>query len=96
MTVIPTAAILSKSMKIVGSFDNTLVEEMNRLIQVNASVSIGPFSIAGQFAMKNNEKTQRGTIAANGIDAPDVQIVAMICEVLPKCPNPNNALPWGD
>jgi hypothetical protein len=94
MTAIPTAAILSRDLQIVGNFDNTLVDELNRQIQANASVGIGPFSIAGQFAMKEHSKTERGTIATNGIEAKDVQIVALICEVLPKSPNPDNALPW--
>jgi hypothetical protein len=94
MTVIPTAVILSKGLKIVGSFDNTIVEKLNTEIRANASVGIGPFSIAGQFAMKDHSESNRGTIALNGIEAPDVQIIAMICEVMPKCPNPNGALPW--
>lgn len=94
MTVIPTAAILSKDLKIVGNFDNTLVDELNRQISANASVGIGPFSIAGQFAMKEHSKTERGTVASNGIEAKDVQIVALICELLPRSPNPDNALPW--
>lgn len=94
MTVIPTAVILSKSLKIVGKFDNTITEKMNSEIRANASVGIGPFSIAGQFAMKDHSESHRGTIAANGIEAPDVQIIALICEVLPKCPNPDNTLPW--
>lgn len=94
MTVIPTAAILSKDLAISGTFDDTLVDELNRQINANASVGIGPFSIAGQFAMKEHSKTERGSIATNGITAKDVQIVALICEVLPRCPNPDNSLPW--
>ena len=94
MTVIPTAVILSKGLKIVGSFDNTIVDKLNTEIRANASVGIGPFSISGQFAMKDHSESNRGTIALNGIEAPDVQIIALICEVMPKCPNPNGALPW--
>lgn len=94
MTVIPTAAILSRNLKINGSFDNTIVKEMNREISANASVGIGPFTIAGRFNMGHHEESVKGTIATDGIEAKDVQIVALICEVLPKSPNPDNKLPW--
>jgi hypothetical protein len=94
MTVIPTAAILSKDLKITGSFDNTIVDEMNRYITAEASVGIGPFAISGQFNMEHHKGSVKGSIASNGIEAKDVQIVALICEVLPKCPDPDNTLPW--
>ncbi|MBB4065412.1 hypothetical protein [Gellertiella hungarica] len=94
MTVIPTAVILSRNLRIRGRFEDTLVERMNLEIRANASVGIGPFSISGQFAMEEHSESVRGTIAADGIEAPDVQIIAMICEVLPKCPDPDSTLPW--
>lgn len=94
MTVIPTAAILSKNLKIEGAINKTTVQEMNEYINVKASVGIGPFTIAGRFNMEGHEGSEKGSIATNGIEAKDVQIVALICEVLPKSPNPDNTLPW--
>lgn len=94
MTVIPTAAILSRNLIVQGEFDNTIVQELNRKISANASVGIGPFSIAGRFNMEHHEGSEKGSIAMNRIEAKDVQIVALICEVLPKSPNPDNSLPW--
>jgi hypothetical protein len=94
MTVIPTAAILSKDLHVKGSFDNTIVEEMNTKIKANASVGIGPFAISGRFNMEDHTGSQKGTIASNGISAPDVQLVAFVCEVLPRSPNPDGALKW--
>lgn len=93
-TVIPTAAILSKELHVKGTFDNTIVEEMNSKIAANASVGIGPFTIAGRFNMQDHNGSEKGTIASNGISAPDVQLVAFICEVLPRTPNPDPALNW--
>lgn len=94
MTVIPTAAILSKDLHIKGSFDNTIVEQMNQKIAANASVGIGPFTISGRFNMEDHSGSEKGTIATNGISAPDVQLVAYVCEVLPQSPNPDPALKW--
>lgn len=94
MTVIPTAAILSRNLRVTGKFEDTLVQELNRKIAAEASVGIGPFAISGKFNMEQHEGSEKGTIATNGMEANDVQIVALICEVLPKSPNPDNSLPW--
>ena len=94
MTVIPTAAILSRNLRIDGAFDNTVVEELNRKIQAEASVGIGPFAISGRFNMEHHQGSERGSLATNAIVADDVQIVALICEMLPECPDPDETLPW--
>lgn len=94
MTVIPTAAILSKDLVVTGNFTDTIVKELNTRIKANASVGIGPFSIAGHFNMSDHSGSQVGTIADNKITAPDVQIVAFVCEVLPKSPDPDPTLKW--
>ncbi|HEY1618341.1 MAG TPA: hypothetical protein VGG25_12010 [Streptosporangiaceae bacterium] len=94
MTVVPTAAILSKDLNIKGNFNKTIVEEMNSKIAANASVGIGPFSISGRFNMEDHSGSEKGTIASNGISAPDVQLVAFVCEVLPASPNHDPALKW--
>ncbi len=94
MTVIPTAAILSKDLVVTGVLNKTQVEEFNREIAANASVGIGPFSIAGRFNMENHPGSEKGNIAANGIKAPDIQIIAFICALLPESPNPDSNLVW--
>lgn len=94
MTVVPTAAILSKDLLIKGNFTDTIVKEMNNAIKAKASVGIGPFSIAGRFHMADHTGSQTGVIANDHISAPDVQIVAFVCEVLPKSPDPDPTLKW--
>jgi hypothetical protein len=94
MTAQPTAAILTKDLSIRGSFEDTVVEQMRREINAEASVGIGPFSVSGRFAMTDSKETVKGSIATNGIEAKDVQLIALICELLPRSPNPDSALPW--
>ena len=94
MTVIPTAFILSRKLEIKGTFQDTLVDELNREIDANASVGIGPFNINGKVNIGHHESRAKGSIASNHIEAKDVQIIAMVCEVLSKCPDPDNTLPW--
>ena len=94
MTAVPTAAILAKDLVVNGTFNNTVVEEFNRDIRADASVGIGPFAISGRFNMGDHTGSEKGTIAANGITAKDVQIIALVCQLLPLCPNPDSTLPW--
>jgi hypothetical protein len=94
MTALPTAAILAKDLVVRGSFDNTVVEKMRTEIRAEASVGIGPFAISGRFNLTDQKTTVKGSIATNGIEAKDVQIIALVCQLLPKCPNPDNGLPW--
>lgn len=94
MTALPTAAILAKDLSIRGTFEDTVVEAMKKEINAEASVGIGPFSVSGRFAMSDSKETVKGSIATNGIEAKDVQVIALVCELLPRCPNPDNALPW--
>ncbi|HUY46694.1 MAG TPA: hypothetical protein VMV92_13320 [Streptosporangiaceae bacterium] len=94
MTALPTAAILCKDLSIKGSFDNTVVDQFRREINAEASVGIGPFTVSGRFAMTDEKKTVKGSIATNGIEAKDVQVIALVCQLVPKCPNPDNTLPW--
>jgi hypothetical protein len=94
MTAIPTAAILAKEVSVKGTFNNTVVDEFRREINAEASVGIGPFSVAGRFAMTDQKQTVKGSVATNGIEAKDVQVIALVCQLLPECPNPDNTLPW--
>jgi hypothetical protein len=94
MTALPTAAILSKDLHIKGTMNKTVVEEFNREIRADASVGIGPFAISGRFNMGEHRGSEKGTIATDGIEAKDVQIIALVCQLLPRCPNPDNTLPW--
>lgn len=94
MTVLPTAAILSRNLTVKGDLDKTIVDKLRTEISAEASVGIGPFSISGRFNLVDTKETVKGSIATNGIEAKDVQIVALVCEIVPECPNPDNTLPW--
>ncbi len=94
MTVLPTAAILARGLEIRGSFGKPIVDELNSLMAANASVGIGPFSVAGRLSMADQAGARKGTITTSGISAPDVQLVGFICDVLPRSPDPDPTLPW--
>lgn len=94
MTVLPTAVILARDLQVAGSFSRPLVDQMNSRIAASASVGFGPFSIAGRFSIGDQAGSKKGTVTTTGLSAPDVQLMAYVCGVLPASPNPDPSLPW--
>lgn len=94
MTVIPTAAILSRNLTINGTFQDEESHDFMQTIDANASIGVGPFTINGHFHMGDRDWSQSGNIGQDTITAPDVQIIALICDVLNKSPDPDTHLPW--
>jgi hypothetical protein len=94
MTLVPSALLLAKNLRVTGTFDSALVDQLNQRIAANESVGLGPFAIAGQLAMRAHGQSVRGSIATTGITAAGVQCIALICDLLPKSPDPDGVLPW--
>lgn len=90
----PTTAILARNVEIIGKFQDTVEEMMQREINAQASLGIGPFSIAGNVSYKDRKESIKGTIANNLITIKDTQIIAAISQVLPELPNPDPNMPW--
>ena len=91
---IPTTAILARNVEIIGQFQDTVMELMQHKINANASLGVGPFSIAGNISYGDRKETVKGTIANNLITIKDTQIIAAVSQVLPELPNPDSNLPW--
>lgn len=91
---IPTTVILARNVEILGKFQNTVEERMKREIEAEASLGIGPFSIAGSVQYKDRRESIKGTFAENKISINNTQIIAAISQVLPQVPNPDPNLPW--
>ncbi|MBR0695076.1 hypothetical protein [Bradyrhizobium lablabi] len=90
----PTTVILARNVEIIGRFQDTVEERMKREINAQASLGIGPFSIAGNVTYRDRKESIKGTIANNLITIKDTQIIAAISQVLPELPNPDPNMPW--
>lgn len=92
MTLLPLSAIICRNLRVSGRFTD-LAPKLNEEIERHElSVGFGPFAIAGK--RYGQDQRLRGTITDQLIEVPDEQIIGVICEILPKMPNPNPELPW--
>ncbi|NQX38699.1 hypothetical protein SAMN05421820_101730 [Pedobacter steynii] len=93
MTLLPVSAIICKNLKVNGRFADDVVQKINGEIERNElAVGFGPFAIADQ-RYGQNERV-RGMVTNQVIEVTEEQIIGIICEILPKMPNPNPQLPW--
>jgi hypothetical protein len=96
MPIIPTSMILARNLRI--NLDMT--SEVNRTFASSfssrASVGWGPFSVRGNYSRTTNTASHDFVATGSGIICNGTQIIGLVCEVLPRCPNHDPSLNWGD
>ena len=93
MTLLPTSLLLCKNLRIEGHFPDDVVQRINAgMDKNNDTVGFGPFALAGKTY--GQENIVRGAITNQGIAIPNEQIIGVLCEILPKMPDPYPGLPW--
>lgn len=93
MPLVPVRMILAKGIKFKGQFSQEEKSLFERSIKTKASVSYGPFSVSGHYNQDDKRDYFSAKMSDAGIEAPDIQIIGFICDVVPKSPNPDPSLP---
>ena len=94
MPLLPTDLVLARNLEISGQFSSEEQRMVRTMLEVQASVGYGPFSIKGHYGRSSSEESSHATMTGTTITNPDVQVIGWFCEVLPMVPNPDPALPW--
>lgn len=94
MPLFPTTLIISRNFVVKADFSQEETAWFEEQITSSASVGFGPFSINGHYNQTTKGSEVKGNASANGIASPDIQILGWLCNVMPKCPNPDPVLPW--
>jgi hypothetical protein len=94
MPLYPVSVILAKDVMI--NLDMTSRQNQSSWLSISAGASFGwgPFSISGNVIHPRTSAESHFTQSMSGISVPGPQIVAFVCEMLPKSPNPDPTLPW--
>ena len=94
MPLLPTAVVLAQNVMI--NLDMTAGPNASSWSSVSsgASVGWGPFSIQGNGTHLGAATASHFTRSDGGISVPGPQIVAFVCEVLGRSPDPDPALEW--
>lgn len=95
MPLLPTSMILARNLRV--NLDMT--SEVNRAaasqFSASASVGWGPFSVRGNYSRSTSSSSHDFVQTGNGITCPGTQIIGFVCEVLPRSPNHDPSLNWG-
>ncbi|HMF93721.1 MAG TPA: hypothetical protein VKE96_05480 [Vicinamibacterales bacterium] len=94
MPLYPTAVILAKNLAVKLDMSNQKNSSAWSSISTQASFGWGPFSISGNYSHSQSSSQKSYTQSSSGISVPGPQIIAFICETIPKSPNPDPSLNW--
>jgi hypothetical protein len=94
MPLYPTAIILAKNLNVTLDMSNQKNSSAWSSISTQASFGWGPFSISGNYSKSDSSSQSNFTKTGSGISVPGPQIIAFVCEMIPKSPNPDPSLQW--
>lgn len=94
MPLIPTSMILARNLRINLDMSSEVNRTFSSSVSTSASVGWGPFSVRGNYSRTTNTASHDYTSTGSGIICPGTQIIGLVCEVLPRCPNHDPALTW--
>lgn len=90
----PVELILARNVTISGDWGTAMSSSYHSQENGGAHVGWGPFSFGGNYSHSYSQSEDRTTATANGLSAPDVQIIGVLAQEVPLTPNPDPTLPW--
>lgn len=96
MPFLPTHMIIVRNVKLSGSFGHNDQTFISSQFQANVSFGWGPFGVSGSYSESNSQQTVNGHFDGATLTIPNPQIFAFIGTLLPRCPDPDPSLPWGN
>lgn len=96
MPFLPTHLIVVKNVKLSGAFGHNDQTFIASQFQSNVSFGWGPFSVSGSYQESNSQQTVNGHFDGGTLTIPNPQIFAFVGTLLPKSPDPDPSLPWGN
>ncbi len=94
MVAFPTAMLVARNLELGISMTDETNRAMFEHISASASAGWGPFSIRGNYTKETRENTHDYVMDARGIRCPGMRVMGFVCQVLPRCPNPDPAMNW--
>ncbi len=96
MPVLPTHFILARNVKLAARYehnDQTLITSQS---SGGGRLGYGPFSISGSYSESTSEKNVNGHVESGALVIEHPQIIGFCGTLLPRCPDANRTLPWGE
>jgi hypothetical protein len=94
MPLYPTSMILARNLRVRMDMTSSENKSYHSKTTTEVSVGWGPFSVRGNYSSSYDSESHDFESTAEGLKSNGAQIIAFICDVLPKCPNPNPNYEW--
>lgn len=88
MVCFPTAMLVARNLKINLNKSSTTNSSASSSFSSQGKVGWGPFSLRGNYSRQNSSTTHDFTETQGGIEAPGMQIIGFVNQILPKSPDP--------
>lgn len=96
MVSFPTSILIARNVSIKTDISKLENSYSWKKIKGSARGGWGPFSVRGNYSKETSKQTHDFVQTDEGIEIPGMQIIGFVCQRLPKCPNPDENLNWGD
>lgn len=96
MPVLPTDIILAKNVTISAAFTESEKTFVRKTLSGSVSGGWGPFSARGSYQTTSTKQDVTGSFDETTLRIANPQIIAFMGTLVPKTPDPNRLLPWGD
>lgn len=83
MPLLPTSFVVVKDVVISANWSKSDLDLIKKQISAGGSLSIGPFSISGQYASSKSQETFASAMTSGKITVPGVQIIGFINQIIP-------------
>ena len=89
MSVLPTSMIVARNVKVFANMEHEENETFQSQLNTSARVGFGPFSLRGNYSHSESSASHDYQSDSSGVVSRGAQIVAFVCDVIPKSPNPD-------
>lgn len=96
MPVLPTDFVIVKNVNISSIFSEAEKKFISEVISGSVSGGFGPFSCRGSYSTTTTKEEVKASFDQTTLRIANPQIIAFLGILLPKTPNPDTRLPWGD
>lgn len=96
MPIYAVSLLVARNVSLSASLVQQDSDYFDKAIDGSTSVGWGPFSFSGHYHEETHEHHEKGQRAGNTLSFAGPQVIGWICDVLPRCPDPDATLIWPD
>lgn len=94
MIALPTAMIVVRNVKLTLDASSEVNQFSFSKISTSGRAGWGPFSLRGNYAKESSNNQYDFAFDGGTIVVPNMQTIGFVCQLLPRCPNPDLNLNW--